>query len=73
MAEAYSAGLEGRACPNGYAAAWAEGAAHRAGYGLKPRLYWCGCASPEVGADVAEDEVADCEQCGGRVWDRREA
>lgn len=70
MSAAYSAGLAGEACPNGYAAAWAEGAAHRAGFDLKPRRVWCGCAAPVVAPEAAEDEVGYCEDCGGRLWDR---
>lgn len=59
MAAAYSSGLEGQACPNGYATAWADGAAHRAGMVLHyPRRRFCDCDRPRVAAD------GFCDECG---------
>ena len=70
MSEAYRAGMEGAACPNGFHACWAEGAAHRAGYDLQVRRGWCGCAAPVVAPEAVEDEVGYCEACGRQLWDR---
>lgn len=59
MALAYGAGLAGEACPNGYATAWADGAAHRVGMVLRHvRRRFCDCESPRLAAD------GFCEECG---------